>query len=60
MAVITESDKVAAAILACEASRQHQEEIKAGPGRQPSSRDIAGELWSFFEHFIGRLSDKQP
>jgi hypothetical protein len=52
---MSEGNKIAAAILACEASRQQQEMVKAGPGRAPSSRDVAAELWSHFEDFLDRL-----
>jgi len=41
---MTEEDKIAAAILACEASRQQQEMVRAGPGKTPETRDVAGEL----------------
>jgi hypothetical protein len=53
---MTEGDKIAAAILACEASRQQQEMVKAGPGRPTASRDVAAELWSYFQHFLDRLA----
>jgi len=53
---MTEGDKIAAAILACEASRQQQEMVKAGPGRPLASRDVVAELWSYFEHFLDRLA----
>ena len=43
---MTEWNKIAAAILACEASRQQQEMVKSGPGKTPETRDVAGELWS--------------
>jgi hypothetical protein len=52
---MSEGDKIAAAILACEASRQQQEMVKAGPGKAPASRDVAAELWSHFEDFLDRL-----
>jgi hypothetical protein len=29
--------------------------LRAGPGRIPEARDVAGELWSYFEHFLARL-----
>ncbi len=48
-------NKVSAAILACEASRQQQEMVRAGPGKAPAARDVAGELWLYFEEFLGRL-----
>jgi hypothetical protein len=48
---MSEGNKIAAAILACEASRQHQEMVRAGPGKAPGARDVAGELWSYFEDF---------
>jgi hypothetical protein len=50
-----EANKIAAAILACEASRQQQKMAKAGPGRPPTGRDITGELWRYFKDFLGRL-----
>jgi hypothetical protein len=50
-----EGNKIAAAILACEASRQQQEMVRAGPGKAPAARDVAGELWSYFESFLERL-----
>jgi len=50
-----EANKIAAAILACEASRQQQKLVRAGPGRMSADRDVAGELWSYFEDFLGRL-----
>ena len=52
---MSEENKVAAAILACEASRQQQEMVLAGPGKAPAARDVAGELWLYFEEFLGRL-----
>ena len=52
---MTEWNKIAAAILACEVSRQEQEMVKSGPGKTPATRDIAGELWSHFEAFLERL-----
>ena len=52
---MSEGNKIAAAILACEASRQQQEMVKAGPGKAPTAREVAGELWSYFEDFLGRL-----
>ena len=52
---MSEENKIAAAILACEASRQQQEMVKAGPGRTPASRDVAAELWLHFEDFLNRL-----
>jgi hypothetical protein len=52
---MSEGNKIAAAILACEASRQQQEMVRAGPGKAPEARDVAGELWSYFEDFLGRL-----
>ena len=48
---MSEGDKIAAAILACEASRQQREMVRAGPGKTPGARDVAGELWSHFEDF---------
>ena len=50
-----EGNKIAAAILACEASRQQQEMVRAGPGKAPAARDVAGELWVHFEDFLRRL-----
>jgi hypothetical protein len=52
---MSEENKIAAAILACEASRQQQEMVRAGPGKTPTARDVAGELWSYFESFLERL-----
>lgn len=52
---MTEWNKITAAILACEASRQQQEMVKSGPGKTPATRDVAGELWSHFEEFLERL-----
>jgi hypothetical protein len=52
---MSEESTIAAAILACEASRQQQEMVRAGPGKVPGTRDVAGELWSFFEDFHERL-----
>lgn len=52
---MSETNKIAAAILACEASRQQQKMVRAGPGRLPTDRDVAGELWSYFKDFLGRL-----
>jgi hypothetical protein len=52
---MSEENKIAAAILACEASRQQQEMVRAGPGKTPAVRDVAGELWSYFEEFLGRI-----
>ncbi len=52
---MAERNEIAAAILACEASRQQQEMVKAGPGKAPAARDVAVELWSYFEYFLDRL-----
>jgi hypothetical protein len=52
---MTVSNKIAAAILACEASRQQLEMVKSGPGKTPATRDLAGELWSHFEAFLEQL-----
>ena len=52
---MTEWNKIAAAILACEASRQQQEMVKSGPGKTPATRDVVGELWAHFEAFLERL-----
>jgi hypothetical protein len=52
---MTVSNKIAAAILACEASRQQLEMVKSGPAKTAATRDIAGELWSHFEEFLERL-----
>jgi hypothetical protein len=52
---MSEENKVAAAILACEDSRPQQEMVRAGPGKAPAARDVAGELWLYFEEFLGRL-----
>lgn len=48
-------NKIAAALLACETSRQQQELVKAGPGRPLAARDVAAELWGYFESFLERL-----
>lgn len=50
-----EANKIVAALLACEASRQQQEMVKAGPGRPAAARDVAAELWAYFEGFLARL-----
>ena len=34
---MSEENKIAAAILACEASRQQQEMVRAGPGKAPAA-----------------------
>jgi hypothetical protein len=52
---VSEVNKITAAILACEASRQQQKMARAGPGRLPTDRDVAGELWSCFKDFLARL-----
>jgi len=52
---MTEGNTIAAALLACEASRQQQEMVRAGPGRPLATRDVAAELWSYFEDFLDRL-----
>jgi hypothetical protein len=52
---MSEGNKIAAALLACEASRQQQEMVRAGPGRPLAARDVAAELWSYFEGFLDRL-----
>lgn len=52
---MSEGNQIAAAILACEASRQQQEMLRAGPGKARDVRDVAGELWSYFEEFLQRL-----
>jgi hypothetical protein len=52
---MSEGDKIAAAMLACEASRQQLEMVRAGPGRTPETRDVAAELWAYFEDFLTRL-----
>jgi hypothetical protein len=52
---MTEATKIAAAILACEASRQQQEMVRAGPSRPLATRDVAAELWSYFEAFLNLL-----
>jgi hypothetical protein len=48
---MSEGNKIAAALLACEASRQ----LKAGPGRPLAARDVAAELWTYFEGFLERI-----
>jgi hypothetical protein len=55
IAVHIRTSEVISSVLACEASRQHQEMVRAGPGKAPGARDVAGELWSYFEDFLGRL-----
>ena len=57
---MTEANKIAAAILACEASRQQQEMVRAGPSRPLATRDIAAELWSYFEIFLDLLERDRP
>ena len=52
---MSEWNEIAAAILACEASRQQQEMVRAGPGKPPAARDVAAELWSYFEDFLARI-----
>ena len=52
---MSEGNKIAAALLACEASRQQQEIVKAGPGRPLAARDVAAELWTYFEGFLERI-----
>ena len=43
---MSEENKIAAALLACEASHQQQELVKAGPGRPLAAGDVAAELWA--------------
>ncbi len=50
-----EGNKIAAALLACEASRQQQEMVKAGPGRPLAARDVTAELWAYFKGFLDQL-----
>jgi hypothetical protein len=59
---MSEGNKIAAALLACEASRQQQELVKAGPGRPLAAREVDAELWSYFEGFLKRLErgDRGP
>ncbi len=52
---MSEGNKIAAALLACEASRQQQELVRAGPGKPLAERDVAAELWAQFESFLDRL-----
>ena len=52
---MSEGNKIAAALLACEASRQQQELVKAGPGRPLAAREVDAELWAYFEGFLERL-----
>ena len=52
---MSEENKVAAALLACEASRQQQEMVKAGPGKPLAERDVATELWAHFKGFLDRI-----
>lgn len=57
-------DKVAAALLACEASRQTLANIPqsnnisghAGTG----GRNISGELLKMYQYFLSQISDGQP
>lgn len=53
--MMSEGNKIAAALLACEASRQQQELVKAGPGKPLAERDVAAELWTYFQGFLDRL-----
>lgn len=46
-------DKIVAAILATEASRQ---KTAAGDTRR---RDIPGDLWDYYTHFSARLSESR-
>ena len=48
-----DEDKVAAAILAAEASRQKEALIPSNGGK-----DIPGELLKYYEHFLGKISKK--
>ncbi len=58
---MSEGNKIAAALLACEASRQQQEMVKAGPGKPLAERDVAAELWTYFQGFLDRLEhDRSP
>ncbi len=58
---MTKGNKIAAAILACEASRQQQEMVRAGPSRPLATRDVAADLWSYFEVFLDLLErDRTP
>jgi hypothetical protein len=50
-----EANQIAAALLACEASRQQQEMVKAGPGKPLAERDVAAELWAHFKGFLDRM-----
>ena len=43
---MTVSNKIAAAILACEASRQQLEMVKSGPAKTPATRDIAVQMFA--------------
>ena len=52
---MSEGNKIAAALLACEASRQQQEMVKAGPGKPLAERDVTAELWAYFQSFLDRL-----
>jgi anthranilate/para-aminobenzoate synthase component II len=53
----TMSEKVAAAILACEASRQQQAIISAGPGK-PQSRDVAADLLKNYRYMLDQIKDE--
>jgi hypothetical protein len=52
---MSEGNEIAAALLACEASRQQQEMVKAGPGKPLAERDVAEELWAHFKGFLDRI-----
>src|SRR3954451_11301479 len=54
-----EANKTAAAIMAVEASRQKRDldAVAARAGTIPSD-NIAREIWSYYEHFIRLLEDR--
>lgn len=52
---MNDGDKIAAAILAAEASRQIQEMTKAIIGKTPTSRDVSGELFQMYEYMLARV-----
>jgi hypothetical protein len=49
---MNENDKLAAAILAVEASRQERE---IEDGASSAQKDVKAEIWRNFEYFLGRL-----
>ena len=58
---MTDGDKIAAAILAAEASRQRVDLDTAGKPAQIGAvfrggRDISGEIWAYYQEFIRRMT----